>query len=45
MDLGSELSFGELVVKSCNKKMLHVGRLPFREDGALSLGPGLGSGS
>ena len=35
VDLGSELSFGELVVKSCNKKMFRLGRLLFLEKGAL----------
>jgi hypothetical protein len=35
VDLGSELSLGELVAKSCNKKMVHSGRLAFLENAAL----------
>ena len=44
--LGSEFSFGEFVIKSCNKKMLHLGRLLFWENGALrAWAPGPGPGS
>ena len=36
MDMGSELSLGESVVKSCNNKMLHGGRLPVWESRTLT---------
>ena len=45
VDLGSELSFGEFVVKSGDKKVWQFGRLAFLENAALSAwvsGPCLG---